>query len=329
MFSEFDKSLFVREKLNILVSNMNIMRDVWRFRCPICGDSSRNSHKKRGNYYLGTNSYYCFNCAYSGSGFHLVAKISGRTYSDVQSEFLCSLRDMSTTTAAPIINEQPDYSSLTPVTATISEKHHIPSNWLTPEDEVKQLIEDRQLYSAPFLQRNFKLYYDENQNKLVIPWMREGQFKCAQYRKLDNSNGPKYIFEKNAPKDVMNLDIVDESLDFIFLVEGVFDAIFVRNGVAVGGLNVSRKQLDLIEEKSTAKVVYMPDNQHTDRASKEFSEKLIDKGKLVFIWPKSITQKDVNSYVTETGNTDFEDFDWLVKHISRGPVAKLKLKGIR
>lgn len=328
MFSDFDKALFVREKINILVNDISVMRDVWRFKCPICGDSKTNKNKKRGNYYLGTNSYYCFNCGYSGSGFHFIAKISGRPYSEVQSEFLLSIRELTTTTSAPIINETPDYSKLTPISASVKKTNNIPSSWLTPEDDVLQLIEDRQLYSAPFLQKNFKLYYDENTNKLVIPWTREGNFQCAQYRRLDNSPGPKYTFEKDAPKDVMQLDLVDESLDFVFLLEGVFDAIFVRNGLAVGGLNVSNGQMDLIEEKTTANVVYMPDNQHQDEASMKFTRKLIDQGKLVFIWPKHITQKDVNSYVIETGKSDFENFDWLKRHIAKGPIAKLKLKGM-
>lgn len=36
--------------------------DRWNFCCPICGDSVRDNRKKRGNLYLNSMSYHCYNC---------------------------------------------------------------------------------------------------------------------------------------------------------------------------------------------------------------------------------------------------------------------------
>lgn len=49
-FSENDK-----RRLNVLNDRINIA-------CPYCGDSHKNAHKKRGNLYLDTLLYVCFNC---------------------------------------------------------------------------------------------------------------------------------------------------------------------------------------------------------------------------------------------------------------------------
>lgn len=36
--------------------------DRWNFCCPICGDSVSDNYKKRGNLYLNSMSYHCYNC---------------------------------------------------------------------------------------------------------------------------------------------------------------------------------------------------------------------------------------------------------------------------
>jgi hypothetical protein len=58
----------VREILNIRFgessqkSVVKIGKDNLNFACPYCGDSSSNQFKKRGNLYLSSLSFHCFNC---------------------------------------------------------------------------------------------------------------------------------------------------------------------------------------------------------------------------------------------------------------------------
>lgn len=61
----------IRTKLEkILKSNfkngyrqkIDIYPDRWNFACPICGDSVSDNRKKRGNLYLNSMSYHCYNC---------------------------------------------------------------------------------------------------------------------------------------------------------------------------------------------------------------------------------------------------------------------------
>ena len=61
----------IKEKLEkILKSNfsnsyrrkIDVYPDRWNFCCPVCGDSFNDNRKKRGNLYLDSMSYHCYNC---------------------------------------------------------------------------------------------------------------------------------------------------------------------------------------------------------------------------------------------------------------------------
>lgn len=41
---------------------IDIYPDRWNFACPICGDSVNDNRKKRGNLYLNSMGYHCYNC---------------------------------------------------------------------------------------------------------------------------------------------------------------------------------------------------------------------------------------------------------------------------
>ena len=44
----------------------------------------------------------------------------------------------------------------------------------------------------------------------------------------------KYIFPKDMKKLMYGIDNIDISFPYIFLFEGVFDSVFVKNGIATG-----------------------------------------------------------------------------------------------
>ena len=77
---------WVKERLN---ENCTIEHadDAWRIRCPFCGDSQKKSNLKRGNYYLNSGSYYCFNCQKTCDSFALIAELESRDYSVVKAEY--------------------------------------------------------------------------------------------------------------------------------------------------------------------------------------------------------------------------------------------------
>ena len=48
--------------MNNYRKKIDIYPDRWNFCCPICGDSVSDNRKKRGNLYLNSMSYHCYNC---------------------------------------------------------------------------------------------------------------------------------------------------------------------------------------------------------------------------------------------------------------------------
>ena len=44
---------------------IDVYHDRWNFSCPYCGDSRTNVRKKRGNLYLDSFKFFCFNCSHS------------------------------------------------------------------------------------------------------------------------------------------------------------------------------------------------------------------------------------------------------------------------
>ena len=104
-------------------------------------------------------------------------------------------------------------------------------------------------------------------------------------------------------------------------MEGVFDAIFVKNGLAIGGIHLTNDQKKLLSNYMLDHV-YLLDNQWLDPSSMRESLKLLQKRQKVFIWPKNFQAKDVNEHVIKVGTNPFMDMDFLTSNTYHG------LKGI-
>lgn len=56
--NKFSKENYIRRKIDIY-------HDRWNFCCPYCNDSRTDVRKKRGNFYLDSLKFFCFNCGHS------------------------------------------------------------------------------------------------------------------------------------------------------------------------------------------------------------------------------------------------------------------------
>ena len=64
-------------------------RKGFNFACPFCGDSDNDATKKRGNLFLNTNTYKCYNCGYFCSQKNFFYRIKNLEYVDyIPSDFL-------------------------------------------------------------------------------------------------------------------------------------------------------------------------------------------------------------------------------------------------
>ena len=332
-----DIKFFVQDKLRENVSKIKMGRTAWNFRCPICGDSRKNRRSMRGWYYVATDSYHCFNagCPANGSvsGVELVAQLTGSTPAAVKSEFFRSVRKnpklIDTYRVAQEkllikLTEENQRRQLASATAA-----DLPDTWTDLPEDVERYVEARMLMKAPNLPKDdFELFFDVETERLVIPWRRRGELVFWQGRATKPDQQPKYKGAEGRDKDVFNLDSVDESFPYVFCLEGALDAIWVKNGVAVGGVSLTDKQSELLSKKLCVPVL-MLDNNWVDAAAKNELEKICKNHvkHRVFIWPRGIPEKDVNEYVvSRKKNPFFEDLKFLESRVFCGARALMEMK---
>lgn len=69
---------------------------------------------------------------------------------------------------------------------------------------------------------------------VLIPWKVNGVEAYWQLNDFKKAGKLKYVFPKGQKKLVYGLDQIDPAWQRIVVFEGVYDSLFVKNGVAVG-----------------------------------------------------------------------------------------------
>lgn len=288
------------------------------FKCPLCGDSKKNGSQRRGWFFLDDGVYKCYNDGCTGdSGLGAVsfyALLSRIDYKQAKKEILMQLKD-SGDSLQGFLNEnslKQKMEEKKPITF-----YDIHPEWYPIEENkiAYDFIKNRKIMEAPFFPESMKLYYDKKQDKIVIPWWRDGKMVCYQYRTLKKDDPRKYTFPFNSMKDIFGMDNIDSSYPYIFYTEGAFDAIFFKNCIAIGGLSPNEKQMKLLKEYAfiDKELVFLPDNPWVDESARKniMKLKLTHPSKKIFMWEKSNPYKDFNEEIQETGdllkytNTDY------------------------
>ena len=278
------------------------------FRCPICGDSKKNSTKKRGYYYLKTASYHCFNCDASLSGMKLLQVFSGEDYTDVKSRFFKSMFDgkhfNSLSSASYDVQDNKQDNVL-------QFKSVLKPEWKNSLSEKAQTyLKERLVLSAPFRKEKFYSYYSKSGGEyILIPWKINGidaYFQLNDFLKIGNG-GLKYIFPKNKDKLIYGLDNVNINFPYLICFEGVYDSLFVPNGLAIGGKNLTDLQERILRKRfPNHKIVLSLDN---DKPGLVSTSRCLSKNtfsrNLFFKWFDSSTkEKDINDFVKTQNNVN-------------------------
>jgi hypothetical protein len=123
------------------------------------------------------------------------------------------------------------------------------------------------------------LYYE---NKLI----------GLQGRSLKKSSRAKYItvkLFKDSPK-IYGLDDIDKK-ETVYVLEGVFDSLFVKNSIAMCGADVNLKGLNI------SRPVYIYDNEPRNKEIHDRMIQQIQSGNQIVIWPSNVVEKDVNNMI--------------------------------
>lgn len=328
----FDLNSEMLEMVYELVPNIHRQGNHLNFHCPLCGDGKKKS-SRRGYWYINTGSYYCFNggCVANEKGLNglqFLSLLTGKSIADIKTELIKRAGTFKHALSGPISSYQVDFNDILGLSGTNIKKNIlIDQNWIDLPSEVQKEVNRRKIYKSPFIAKDWKLYYDKKKNRLVIPWTKEYYQERALTKKQEYEEG-KYLFPPNIDKPIYGLDTIDTNFKYLFLLEGVFDAIWVKNGLAVGSLTLSEKQKELLKGYSDYKIVYFMDNQWKDQSSRNQTIKIAKQKPFqdLFIWPKKLAMfKDVNETVIHSDDfiKVWSNQKFLISNIANGIKARI------
>lgn len=284
----------------------------YNFACPICGDSTTDKKKSRGNIYTskGSMRYHCFNCGVSMGVSSFIKEVDKRLYSEYSIE---RLRESGGPKQTPLDEfvakmKKPVFMSSGPL------KGLKKISQLSPDDPMKQYVVGRRIpnpyHAKLFKCPNFFAWANEvvpnkfetgalahDETRLLIPFIdKDGSMYAFQGRSMSPNSRTKYItviVDETKPK-VYGLDTVDFTKR-TYVLEGPIDSIFIPNSIATAGGDLVSALHNVAAPKTSLVVVY--DNEPRSRETMAKVEKAVNQGYRVCIWPDSVEQKDVNEMV--------------------------------
>jgi len=295
-----------------------VKSDLYNFRCPICGDSTRNKNKARGYIYAVKNNtnFKCHNCGASLSFNNFLKEMDPTLHKQYTLE-----KFKEGHTGKGFVVEAPKLEFKKPV---FKKSLNLPKASTNPV--AKEYLEKRKLNPEKFyFADKFKEWTNSqkqtfdtisrDESRIIIPmYDRDNNLIGFQGRSLV-PNSVKYItvmLDEEAPK-IYGLNEVNDKLP-IYVVEGPFDSTFVNNSVALCGSDG-----DLGYFKGSD-VILVYDNEPRNREIVNRIGKCISRGQSVVIWPSGIIEKDINDMVLSGLNV----MDVLKSNTYSGLEAKIK-----
>jgi hypothetical protein len=309
---DFVKDLLkIRFKRDPLKSQVNCDTDgKLNFACPYCGDSETDRSKKRGNLYINTGSYKCFNdgCLKWAPLSKFISEFSLRyslpipDFKKEEAKIKIDVRSKRASIFTDILDPRVN-SSLLKIEDLADRFFLSPCKDAPHDSEIWQYIKDRKLTDLPGFENS--CYYDRSQEKIFIFNLdyRSGKVLGLSMRKTrEDLPGPKYNIKTYSDfKEGRLIDLSDDliskidringffnimNVDFsrpIIILEGQLDSMFIRNSMAISGVSKSKKDLKNIVPISRSFILF--DN---DKAGRSAAIEMIQSGYRVFLWSKLV-----------------------------------------
>ena len=314
------------------------------FRCPICGDSKKNKLKKRGYFYRKTGTYYCFNCGTSMTGYAFLKAICPHDVFDriIQDYKVLNFNSIvkGGRHGEDVSRFGDDGKGVEILSPSPSYRYLLEMGWKTSSlsCSATAYLDSRKI---PMDRRDMLLsIFDPNGREFILVqyiWDDTVIYhQLANFNRYDikGQGSVKYIFPKDEninfqPKPVFNIGCIDVSFPYIFCTEGVFDSLFIKNGVSLGGRNLTEFQMKMISTfYPRHKIVLAFDN---DAAGIQASLKHAEKMDVCFLDMYGLLQaakiKDINDFVKVTGRTDIFTNPTVLKKLTISAfMLKMKLK---
>lgn len=311
--------------------------------CPICREGKSWGKKRRCYYLVSEGIICCHNCGWYSSALNWIIQVSGQSYGEV-------CREAVTFDILPLDLMLENEEAKKP-----KQQYSLPLDSINLFDDTQveyykdntvvrdalRLIQKRRMDNAINKPDTLWLSLKDkvHKNRIIIPFYDEcGSIIFYQSRAIydrDTKMYPKYLGKVNGERSLFNLNKISPDLDYIFIFEGPIDSFFVRNGTAVAGIQEkSNKSFTQLQDVQLSKFrfykrIWVLDSQWLDTASREKTERLIDSGETVFIWPEKIGRqfKDINDLCV-AAKRDFIEPTLFINNSYEGLKAKLLLSAI-
>lgn len=317
-------------------------QQVYQGSCFICKEGSSWLKKKRCYYIVKENAICCHNCGWFSKPLKWIQEVAGLTYGEIcdesrKFEILPPDFKAGTEKKKPVSNEKLPLDSI-----NLLDRNQVlfyKNNKIVRQ--VLEVMQSRRLITAKYRPKALytSLMDKVHGSRLIIPFFDEkGSVVFYQSRGITEAHladRPKYLSKIDADKTIFNIDKVDADYDNIFVFEGPINAFFCKNGVAVGGIQeksyntYTTRQQEQIQRFPFHRKIWVLDSQWLDKASRLKTQRLIDVGETVFIWPEyqGRIYKDFNDYVMDK-NVDEVAQEFILEHVYSKLQASLELSKI-
>lgn len=303
--------------------------------CPICNEGSSWGKKRRLYYIVNKNLMYCHNCGWSSTPIRWISKVSGKSFVEIINEnktkhikpnkVSTNKKDNHTINSDVLPNNSIDLFNPTEI-------KYYQNNQIVKE--AIKCIKKRNIINAINKPNSLYVCIDEksvHKNRIIIPFYYKNKIIFYQSRSIFNKEKVKYLSKIASEKSLFNYDNIKQDIKYIFITEGPFDSFFIKNGIAVGGIQKhSKKTFTPLQDSQIKSLIYyniiwVLDNQYIDNTSKEKTKILLDKGYKCFIWTKENKDiKDIND-LSVVQNKNEIDYKFILKHSYSGLLGKIKL----
>lgn len=334
-----------KKYLNLISTRLKLFK--WKshktanHRCPFCGDSKTNAKKARGYHYVkkGGMFYYCHNCGVSTTFSKFLERMDSQIHKQYVFERFSSGENGFSNYKKPEPKKTPNHNKLFKL-----ENADTKRMWLEKFREYFDPIEDlkdshparkyilkrkipehfhRELFYANDSKKLLNIFpkYEDSikysEERIVIPYFDADKELCGvSARALHDSNLRYLMLQKDEKPMVFGLDRVFKDKK-IYVFEGAFDAMFIKNSVASSNANLKK----IAEFLPKNNLILVFDNEPRNPALHKQIKSAIDAGFNISILPSIEGTKDVNEII-KTGYSA----ENLMNDINRSVVHGLKAK---
>jgi hypothetical protein len=322
---------FVYEFLSLISESKNNTH--WHARCPLCGDSKKNSRKKRFHldYNNGNPIWNCFNCNRSGSFLEIYAELKCIDIDEAKIELFGfdTIRDRLSNREIFLNNIQKDkkinYETFNWIREKSISRFEKSDGILCKKykEILDEFVRDRKISTSYDI---LICYEGDYKNRIIVPVIdRNDNIIYFQARRLPNSNvQPKYINPKVEKSTIiLNEDKFDKNKSII-ITEGLIDAFSIGNQATscLGGF-FSDDFLNIIQNYTNKNIILAFDNPFVDKTGYRNIFNFI-KGSSKK--PSSIFSKKVKYFIPSKEHIDAKDINMIDVKYSIGDMYEYIVK---